>query len=122
MLDKLYEVTQKGKTAVTENKIEKVEKPINIKKNIKTAAKTVKDERTVSAPQLADIKSAIIEIINDRSHDGWAYYAEVVPQLEKKYPQFNYKLYGTKGKQDFFKTLIGCEMKTDGSSVMIKLK
>lgn len=96
---------------------------IRIDENIveKSSAEPEIAENIVEKPNIDLIKLAIESIINERSHDGWAYYAEVVAQLEKKYPQFNYKMYQAINKQDFFKNKIGCEMKTIGTSMMIKL-
>lgn len=100
----------------------KVSKTTATNKNTKSVKNSVEQEPKVSAPTLSDIKVFVKEIIDEKAHDGWAYYAEVIPQLEKKYPQFNYKIYGAKGKKDFFTTKIGCEIKKVETSVMIKMK
>ena len=120
MLDRLYEISKESKI-LREAEKETSESKRNTKPN-KPQEEKSSDEKTVSVPKLSEIKEVVKEIINERAHDGWAYYAEVIPQIEKRYPQFNYKIYGVSNKQDFFKNKIGCEMKTEDTSVMIKLK
>lgn len=82
-------------------------------------------ETVVGIPKLKDIKKVVSEIIEKRKRDTseYAYYAEVVAQLIKRYPQFNHKLYQAKDRQDFFINKIGCEIKNlDNTSAVIKMK
>lgn len=118
MLDKLYEMSKASKdSGLNSELIVSIEEPKADKNTKKNETETI-----VSAPELKDIATAVDAIISERSHDGWAYYAEVVSQLEKKFPQFNYKLYGANGKQSFFKEKLGCEMETRATSAMIRMK
>lgn len=101
MLDKLYEA-QNVETKQTE-------------------VKKTSDEK-VTAPKIKDIKSVIKEIVTSgMDAEGWILYSLVVNQLEKRFPQFNYKTYQAKSKQDFFKSKLGCTFKQEGTIVWIKL-
>lgn len=103
------------------------EEPENKQKNVENKWQKEDDaeEKVVGIPKLIDIKKVVSEIIEKRKREPseFAYYAEVVAQLIKRYPQFNHKLYQAKDRQDFFINKIGCEIKlVDNTSAMIKMK
>lgn len=130
MLDKLKESLQAN------NKIDKNKegnsqktKKSNAKSATASAQKSKADESStnkeekVSAPSLSVLKEKIADYIGKTKHydNGWANYNEVVILLEKEYPQFNHKIYNAKNKQAFFKELIGCSMKTEGTTCKISM-
>ncbi len=128
MLDKLKESLdaskQKDKKKGNNSQVSKnSNKKTTSTKETKSEKSNVNDEEKVSAPTLEELKSKIANYIGKTKHydNGWANYNEVVILLEKEYPQFNYKIYNANNKQEFFKELIGCNMKTEGTTCRISM-
>ena len=131
MLDKLKESLDASKE--TEKK-EEIDSEVAKNSNTTNAStqttkskpekSSVNNEEKVSAPTLEELKSKIANYIGKTKHydNGWANYNEVVILLEKEYKQFNCKIYNAKNKKEFFKELIGCKMKTEGSTCRISME
>ncbi len=135
MLDKLKKILdeQKAKT-VKPVKLDKTKK-IATKAAPKSSAKrTVKDEeevmvapekddQNVLAPQKDELRNKVAEYMEKSKNynEGWANYSEIINMLEKQYPQFNYKIYGARGKQDFFVSTLGCVIKTVDTTCKISM-
>ncbi len=138
MLDKLKKSLDDQKTKFTKPKADKIEKVEKIEKSgkakktatakiaVKVAPKLVvaeeKDEN-VAAPQKDELRSKVAEYMQKSKNysDGWAHYSEIINMLEKQYPQFNYKIYGARGKQDFFIATLGCFIKTVDTTCLISM-
>lgn len=134
MLDKLKKILDEQKSKESKLKAEKLakaEKAIKVKKtNSKTPSKAVvktpiKEEidENVSAPQKDELRNKVAEYLQKSKNynDGWAHYSEIINMLEKQYPQFNYKIYGARGKQDFFTSTLGCFIKNVDTTCLISM-
>ena len=126
MLDKLKKSLDDQKAKNSKPKAEKAKKATSPKAPVKSAPKVAvveeKDEN-VSAPQKEELRSKVAEYMQKSKNysDGWAHYSEIINMLEKQYPQFNYKIYGAHGKQDFFISTLGCFIKTVDTTCLISM-
>ena len=136
MLDKLKKILDEQKSKTVKNvKEEKAKKTTTAKVTPKASTKKAvkeeeevialveKDDQNVLAPQKDELRNKVAEYLEKSKNysDGWAHYSEIINMLEKQYPQFNYKIYGARGKQDFFVSTLGCVIKTVDTTCLISM-
>lgn len=76
-----------------------------------------KEEKRVRMPLILEIKQYVREIIDRDNDDGFALFSIVMDQLNRRYPQFDYKAYGEKNKKDFFKNKLNCSFKKKDKTI-----